>query len=270
MVHDEVYTRGELGRDYGVVPLVVCNEDLFTQVFLHILLNATQALSVDKRDSNTIRVATYTGDGGRAVIEVDDTGHGIAPSDLDKIFDPFFTTKPHGVGTGLGLYMSRTIVARYGGEIRVDSTPGKGTRVTIELPAASAAQANAARASAAPELSPGARVLVVDEDPRSAERLDGFHVTRVATGEKAGELLGGGQQFDVVLCDLVLPDQSGIELYEQVARRSPAACERFVFMTGDTFTPAIRAFLAGVSNLCVSKPIGSAMLAELLRRRDND
>ena len=268
MVHDEVYARGELTREYGAIPLVTCNEDLLTQVFLHVLLNATHALDASERDTNLIRVRTLTDGEGRAVVQISDTGHGISPADLDRIFDPFFTTKPLGVGTGLGLWMSQTILARYGGGITVDSKQSDGTIVTVELPAADVSSPEEIWEPGA--LSPGARVLVVDPDGYAARELSTFEITHVATGGEAARRLSSEESFDIVLCDLLLPDGTGMDLYEKVRLATPGKEERFVFMTGDTFTPQIRAFLSRVPNVCVSKPIRSAALEDVLRRRDRD
>ena len=74
--------------------------------------------------------------GPRALLHIEDDGAGIEPEDLDRIFDPFFTTKPVGKGTGLGLAISYHIVKAHGGEIRIDSVPGRGTSVSVELPIA--------------------------------------------------------------------------------------------------------------------------------------
>jgi two-component system NtrC family sensor kinase len=99
------------------------------QVFLNLVLNAVQA--VGKR--GTVRLRTRAAD-GEVLVDVEDDGPGISAEARERLFEPFFTTKPAGEGTGLGLYVSWQIVRIHGGEIAVDSEPGRGTRFTVRLP----------------------------------------------------------------------------------------------------------------------------------------
>lgn len=99
------------------------------RVSLNLLLNAAQAM----RQRGRITVRTQH-TGGAIIVDIADTGHGIAPDVLKRVFDPFFTTRDVGQGTGLGLTVSRDIVLAHGGRIDVRSAPGAGTTFTIRLP----------------------------------------------------------------------------------------------------------------------------------------
>ncbi len=112
----------------GITP-VVCPSDELKQVVLNILLNASEACA----DGGAIRVRTVGDQDGTATLSISDNGAGIAPGDMKNIFDPFFTTKQARQGNGLGLSICYTIVKRAGGDIRVSSTPGKGTDVEVML-----------------------------------------------------------------------------------------------------------------------------------------
>ena len=109
--------------------MVECLPFQINQVFLNLLVNAAQ--SIDGR--GTITVSTGCSDDS-VWIKIADSGKGIEPAHLKRIFEPFFTTKPVGVGTGLGLSVSYSIVRRHGGSLEVDSEVGKGTTFTIRLP----------------------------------------------------------------------------------------------------------------------------------------
>lgn len=97
----EIRNRARLVRDVGGVPAVEANDLQLGQVFLNLLMNAVQAIPEGHAQSNEIRVSTRLEAGGRVLVEVQDTGAGIAAEVLGRIFDPFFTTKPVGLGTGL-------------------------------------------------------------------------------------------------------------------------------------------------------------------------
>ena len=122
-----------LTRSYGDMPPIFGNESRLAQVFLNILVNATQAL--EGRADARVDLTTATGADGQAVITVRDNGSGMAADVVARIFDPFFTTKRAGVGTGLGLWVCQGIVTSWGGRLDVTSEPGRGTCFTIVLPA---------------------------------------------------------------------------------------------------------------------------------------
>jgi PAS domain S-box-containing protein len=119
----------QIERRFGSVPPVECAPRELEQVFLNLLLNAADAVG----ERGTIRISTSVS-AGRAQIEVEDDGCGIAADALERVFDPFFTTKPVGQGTGLGLSISYEIVQRHGGEIAVRSEVGRGTVFSVLLP----------------------------------------------------------------------------------------------------------------------------------------
>jgi signal transduction histidine kinase len=139
LVDHELRHRAHLIRVDRGVPFVRADEGRLAQVFLNLLTNALQALRDTAPSANQIRVATFTDDDGRAVVEVGDTGVGIAANNLDHVFEPFFTTKPAGQGTGLGLSISHGIVRSLGGTMEVESELGTGTTFRVRLPAAVAA-----------------------------------------------------------------------------------------------------------------------------------
>lgn len=123
----------EIVRDYeSDAPLVYGNAGKLQQVFTNLILNARDAIP----DGGSITLSTKTNDDGLMVVEVTDTGIGIAPENVAKIYDPFYTTKGVGRGTGLGLAVSYGIVQEHAGHINVDSTPGHGTTFRITLPTA--------------------------------------------------------------------------------------------------------------------------------------
>lgn len=132
LVEHEYKNRIEVVREYGQLPKVSCVVGRMNQVFMNLLVNAGQAIAEQGR----VTVRTF-GRGDEIVIEIEDTGHGIAPEHLARIFDPGFTTKPAGQGTGLGLAIARQIVESHGGRIEVESTVGKGTCFRLVLPVAS-------------------------------------------------------------------------------------------------------------------------------------
>lgn len=134
----ELKHRIEVVKEYGDVPAVECYVGQLNQVLMNLILNASQAIS----EKGTITIRTYSSN-GYAVIEIRDTGPGIAPDNLERIFDVGFTTKPTKSGMGLGLGISRDIIERQGGRIEVESTHGEGATFRVLLPLA--AESSAAR-----------------------------------------------------------------------------------------------------------------------------
>lgn len=129
IVHNEIKYRAEVTKQYGTLSLVECLPAQINQVFANLLVNAAQA--IEQHGKIWIRTGQ---DGNWVWVEVEDTGKGIAPENLQRIFEPFFTTKPVGKGTGLGLSVSYGIVEKHGGRIDVVSELGKGSRFRMWLP----------------------------------------------------------------------------------------------------------------------------------------
>ncbi len=135
LAYNEMKHRARLSRDLEEGPYVYANEGRLAQVFLNLLINAAHAIDKGDPEGNEILVRVWH-DGDEVRAEVKDTGKGIVPANLPYVFEPFFTTKERGVGTGLGLYISKNIVSSLGGRLDVESTVGRGTRFVLRLPAA--------------------------------------------------------------------------------------------------------------------------------------
>ena len=270
MAANEVRHRAQLGRAFGEVPLVKGSEAKLAQVFINLIVNAAHAIPEGRAASNAIRIVTCTDAGGRAVVEVHDTGSGIPPAVLPRIFDAFFTTKTGGTGTGLGLAICHRIITGYGGEISVESTVGKGSVFRIVLPAAPAPTAQPAPGTITVAGSRRGRVLVVDDEKMlgiTIQRiLENEHdVTSVTTAREAIALIDQEPHFDLVLCDLMMPEMTGMDLYRELLRRAPAQAKKFVFMTGGAFTADASRFLDGIANPSLEKPVKASRLRDLVR-----
>ncbi|MBM4376004.1 MAG: response regulator [Deltaproteobacteria bacterium] len=269
MTGQEIRQRAKLYKHLESVPSVVSSESRLGQVFMNLLLNAAQAVPSGAPEAHSVTVTTRRSPENEAVVEVSDTGYGIAPEVMERIFEPFFTTKPSGTGTGLGLSICRSIVEGAGGRISVDSTPGAGTTFRVVLPGV----ARAARQSRRPSFTPPverARVLAVDDDAfvgRAIARvLRGHDVVTVESGADALErLLAPGEHFDLILCDLMMPGMTGRELYEVLEEREPDCLEGLVFMSGGTFTPEVREFAERKDVRVIDKPFDGGALRALVQ-----
>jgi PAS domain S-box-containing protein len=268
---NEIRHRARLVKDYGDTPMVEANESRLGQVFLNLLLNAAHAIPEGETERNEIRVSTRTDGRGHAVVEIRDTGAGIPAAIRERIFDPFFTTKPAGEGTGLGLWICSGILSALGGEIGVDSDVGKGSSFRVMLPPVAIEAPTSAAARAPVDVgAPGGRLLLVDDEPmilgalRRAFSSD-YHVTCVGDGRRALERIRAGERYDVILCDLMMPEITGMDLYAEMSRIAPDQIERVVFVTGGAFTPRAREFLERIPNARVEKPIDFQNLKLLLR-----
>ncbi|HEU5058636.1 MAG TPA: response regulator [Kofleriaceae bacterium] len=284
MAWNEIRHRARLIKEYGGVPRVNASESRLAQVFLNLVVNAAQALPEGQATRNEIRVATHVR-GDRVVVEVADTGPGIPPEAMGRLFTPFYTTKPVGVGTGLGLSICHRIVTGLGGEITVDTEVGRGTTFRVILPSAAAEAEETATAAepagpAPPEpasTAPAAgRVLVVDDESMiglAIHRMLSAHydVTVVTRARDALDRIHGGARFDVILCDLLMPEMTGMDLHDELVLAAPDQAEAMIFVTGGAFTPRAREFLAEMASRCIEKPFDTAALrtvvADRIRRR---
>jgi two-component system, NtrC family, sensor kinase len=130
IVRNELKYKAEIHKEYGGLQPYECIGSQLNQIFMNLMVNAAHA--IEEFGKITLRTG-YKGDEALWV-EVEDTGKGIPEELKSKIFDPFFTTKPVGEGTGLGLSLTYKIIKDHGGEIELDSVPGKGTRFRIYFP----------------------------------------------------------------------------------------------------------------------------------------
>jgi two-component system cell cycle sensor histidine kinase/response regulator CckA len=258
---NEIRHRARLVRRIRKVPPVYGNPARLTQVFVNLLVNAAQAIAHGHAADNRIRIATRMADDTRVCVTVADTGVGIPAPVLDRIFEPFFTTRAP-ERTGLGLSICHSIVESCGGEIEVVSQPGEGTCFNIYLPAS----AEPLPRPAAPMLSgpaQPARVLVIDDEPNVCQlirrALRGHDVTVASSGHEALERLDE-DDYDVILCDVMMPDLSGIDVYNAVCETRPDYAERVVFMTGGAFSDKARSFLARTERRILQKPVDLAQL----------
>jgi two-component system cell cycle sensor histidine kinase/response regulator CckA len=271
MAWNEIRHRGRLVKGYGHVPCVEGNEARLGQVFLNLLVNAAQALPEGDAEHNEIRVTTRL-DGPRVVVEVTDTGAGIAPELIGRIFDAFYTTKAVGVGTGLGLAICQRIVTDMGGELTVRSEVARGTTFRVSLPVAHARESEPA-VPVTPVRVAGrrGRILVVDDEQAvvtAVRRIlsDEHDVVAVVTAREALALCARGETFDLILSDLMMPEMTGMDLHRELSRVAPDQAERMIFLTGGAFTPKARRFLSESTREHLEKPFDSTHLRASVRR----
>jgi PAS domain S-box-containing protein len=269
---NEVRHRGRLIKDYRLLPPAFGNEARLGQVVLNLLINAAQAIPEGQADRHEIRLSARATANARVVIEVRDTGVGIAPEVQARIFDPFFTTKPPGVGTGLGLSICHRIVADYGGQLDVESEPGKGSLFRVTLSIAHGAAARAAAPLAATRPSRRGRILVLDDDAAIGATLklilsEWHQVTALTSPREALRVLRSGQSYDVVLCDVMMPEMTAMDFHAELAAHLPEAAAKVVFLTGGAFTVTAREFLDRVPNVRFEKPFDLRSLVALVNER---
>jgi PAS domain S-box-containing protein len=272
MAGNEIRYRARLVKEFGEAPPVMGNESRLTQVVLNLLTNAAHAIPEGSADKNEIRVRIFTDDAGRAVIAVKDTGTGMSPDTFRRIFDPFFTTKPVGTGTGLGLSVCHGIVSALGGEIDCDTELGKGSVFRVKLPPARLDKLAPGPQRQAKSNARRGRILLVDDEPKvavSLARLLSFEheVEIVTSGKAALARLREGSPYDLILCDLMMPEMTGMQLYQEIHRTWPLWAEQMVFITGGAFTSSAREFLARIPNVRLEKPVDSEVLRLVIRDR---
>jgi two-component system NtrC family sensor kinase len=270
--------------------VVVGDFHLLQQVFLNIIYNAYQAMK-EKGGAGRLIIRTRNPD-GRVVVEIIDDGPGIPPQNLKRIFDPFFSTKEVGQGTGLGLSLAYGTVREHGGTITARSAVGSGSTFTVELPAAPPGTAaveespgvEPAVAVEGPDVEPdpegrmpprptatGRRILVVEDELSLADvmaealQAQGHRVDTACDGRSARALIATAR-YDVIICDLKMPNMNGRDFYRHVVSIEPALARRIIFSTGDTASPDTQLFFEEVGNPFLAKPFN---LKDLFRVVDS-
>lgn len=275
MAWHKMQYRAKLVRDYRSSALIAADPANLGQVLLNLLINAAQAIPAGEKQQNTIWVRSRDLP-DHVLLEIEDTGEGIRPEHLEVIFDPFFTTRTMNEGTGLGLYICRNLIEKMHGTLEVESTPGDGTTIRVKLPRATKPETQ--RSERTPHRAPsrviGAdseepRVLLIDDDPMigaSVARLlsNSCNITFVNSAGEALELLERGQQFDFVICDVVMPEVTGIDLYRKLGANRPELCQRFLLITGEPQDDADRRLLNELEVPLLGKPFSRQMLVEAM------
>lgn len=240
--------------------------EALVQILGHLLLNAVRAIPAVR--SGTVAVRAEAAE-AKVRIVVEDDGVGMSEEELRHVFEPFHGAKAPGQGTGLGLAVARNLVEGMQGALRFESKVGAGTRAILELPRAEAPGAPEEEWERTPLPDERALILVIDDDAqvlRSMARLLGRRYDVVtAPGVKEGLAAVAAQPFDLILCDVMMPNGGGERFWAELLVRRPVLMNRVVFMTGGAATQEARAFVRRQPRPVLIKPFEVAALDELLR-----
>jgi two-component system NtrC family sensor kinase len=228
--------------------------DQLQQIIANLLTNARQALE-QQAGARRVQIGVRA-IGPEIEIAIADNGPGVAPDHRKRIFDPYFTTKPAGMGTGIGLAVSRGIAEAHGGSLTLTDTP-HGACFVLRLPRAEASGEKVGIGSKPTELSSAAprRSLIVDDETEMAKLREeilrplGFACDHASNGIEAQGLLRQ-HDYHAILCDLRMPVLGGAALYEWMKSERSQLCARIAFITGDALGQG-----RGVELLRTERPI---------------
>ncbi len=243
----------ELRLDLGTAEAIRGRPAALSELLTNLILNALDAMP----DGGTLTIATRQARDRSVTITVTDTGVGMPESVRKRVFEPFFSTKGE-AGSGLGLSMAYSITRRHGGELGVESEPGRGTTFTLRLPIAGEPLKTGAPTKAArPHRQ--ARVLVVDDEPKVLATLSellksaGHAVTATASGA-AGLAAYAPGRYDLVLSNLGMAGMNGWQFAERLRAVDPRAT--ILFITGWGLREEDRSRLAALGiRRCLYKPV---------------
>lgn len=223
------------------LPLLWLPRSRLRQIVTNLLSNACQAMATSPRAVHRLRVE-IDADQTSLMLAVSDTGSGIGPELLSRLFQPFVSTKTAGEGTGLGLYMSRQIVRRLGGDLIIDSDVGVGTTAQVFLPVAlrTVSASERPRSDEAPSRTP--RVMLVFEDERELGELaqlmrQRYHLTLALDAVEALGRLAQGARPDAVVCQLGLRTLDVTTFWTTAVSQHPELRGRFVFVGSKETVP---------------------------------
>ena len=256
------------------LPAMVADGDQLHQVVVNLIINAQQSLHDTPMPRRIAIVARFDQATQEIAITVADNGSGIPDAIRTRVFDPFFTTKPTGIGTGVGLAVSRGIVEAHGGKLQLLPTQ-RGATFEIRLPLGESATVPTAVNGAQAEPQPPVarrRALVVDDEAGIAAILseillrDGFTCDVAGSGREARALIErtDAPRYDAVLCDLRMAEEDGPTFFRWLKQARPDLAERIAFVTGDTLGPGAGRFIAECSRPVVEKPFVPSEIRKLV------
>ena len=250
---------------------VMADRTQLQQVLINIVLNGRDAMPRGGRLAVRTRCGTDSGPAeARACFDVTDTGHGMSPEVQAHIFEPFFTTRREsGRGTGLGLAIAHGIISSHGGTIRVESTPGRGSRFFVELPAVAPPEdLDLTDGTTRPVVQTDDTTILLTEDHRHvreimAESLEAAGYT-VVQAESGDELLNkhasDPQRFELLIIDLDIPGPNGLDCLRQL--RSQGVVTPAVLVTG-TGAPGLEEQV-GSGTVVLRKPFPMLQLQDVV------
>ena len=273
MVGNEIRHRAKLEIRSEPGLEVLANHGRILQVVINLLTNAAHAIDPGSTDRNMIRVSALER-GGRIELEVADTGSGIAPELSERIFEPFFTTKAVGFGMGMGLSITRNVLQSMGGTIDIRYSSPEGTAFVVTLtPAEEALEvADRDRASAqrAKRSDSVLKILIIDDEEQVLRYLSAslshHDVNTQTRGHEAIEAIAE-DEFDIIVCDLMMPEMTGMEVHAELKDRHPAAADRMLFMTGGVFVEEAKDFLGALPGRWIEKPVRNGELESRIWKR---
>lgn len=241
------------------LPPIIGDEDQMTQVFTNLALNAAQAMH-EWPGPHELTITSLLQPDGMVRITYADTGPGIPPDLRVKVFEPFFTTKGGTGGSGVGLSLCLNVVESHSGRISCDETPGGGATFTLLFPSSAGVESAQPVAEGPHAVATGKlRVLLVDDEVELAQTLAdllepfGYDIDLAANGAIAFDKIEK-KGFDVIISDLRMPVLDGPGLYAKLAEKLPDYTKRIIYVTGDTLSTNVHAFLSQTPVPVIEKP----------------
>jgi two-component system NtrC family sensor kinase len=260
LMSNEIRHRARLERSYEALPPVMGNPVKLQQALLNLMIHAVQAMAEGAPAEHVIRLVTELRAGREVVIAV-------------ELRAPTSAARPPRAGvSGPALSLSERIVGDLGGHLDVESSP-EGLMFRVVLPAGREETREADEAVPEVRAASGkARLLVIDDEQLMCDLLsamlgDDYEVVALNNSREALTRLQQGESFDLLLCDLMMPELTGMELYAELARSRPEQAARMVFMTGGTFTERAYKFLEEPGRLQLQKPFRHEQLLALVEKR---
>ena len=250
--------RARIEIEQVAVPLVVIDKTKLGQIFVNLLSNAADAIRSGDMENNVVRIGVTQVEPDSVQITISDTGVGMPASVVRHVLEPFFTTKDVGRGTGLGLSITHHLVTAVGGHFDIRSEEGIGTIIVLDIPVAPPPPASDFKLTSVPKSEAKLRILFIDDQDSvriAVGRLLGAHTVFLSSdGANALERIGRGEEFDLILCDVMMPMMTGEQFLEEVTERFPRLVDRIVFVTGGAIGRHETMFLENTTHRIIQKP----------------